>query len=59
MSYDEFNPYDPCEDCKAYGDDYVYDDDGELIYKCEECIHNSWLMGDDEEDEQSLRLIKK
>ena len=51
MSYDEFNPYDPCEDCKSYGDDYVYDDDGELIYKCEECIHNSWLMGDDKEDE--------
>lgn len=29
--------YDPCEDCKANGDDWYVDEDGEMRCACDEC----------------------
>ena len=29
--------YDVCYECTGYGDDYYYDDDGELVCACDGC----------------------
>ncbi len=29
--------YDPCNDCCADGDDYTYDEDGNLVSMCYDC----------------------
>ena len=33
-----------CYECTGYGDDYYYDDDGELVCACDEC----WVTRDTE-----------
>jgi len=42
---DDYN--DICYECGGYGDDYYYDDDGELVCACDEC----WVTKMREEDE--------
>ena len=29
--------YDPCEECRINGDDYYYDEDGDLMMNCYDC----------------------
>lgn len=29
--------FDPCEECRIYGDDYYYDEDGDLVSYCDDC----------------------
>lgn len=29
--------YDPCEECRLYGHDYSYDEDGDLMSNCYDC----------------------
>ena len=38
--YDEWDEYDPCEDCRINGDDYFENEDGELESYCEQCSMN-------------------
>ncbi len=38
---------DICYECEGYGDDYYYDDDGELVCACPEC----WVTKMQEEGE--------
>lgn len=37
---DPWDDYDYCYECTGYGDDYRYDDDGELVSNCDNCPHN-------------------
>lgn len=32
--------YDPCYECSGYGDDYHFDEDGELVSSCPDCPLN-------------------
>lgn len=32
--------YDRCYECRGYGDDYRYDEDGELVSACNDCPNN-------------------
>lgn len=34
--------YDYCEECAIYGDNYSYDEDGELVCICNECSLNPY-----------------
>lgn len=36
--YDIYNDY--CDECRAYGNNYSYDDQGELVSNCIECNFN-------------------
>lgn len=38
--YDPWDDYDWCYECTGYGDDYSYDEDGELVSNCDDCPHN-------------------
>ena len=39
--YDEYEDYyDHCYECTGYGDDYSFDEDGNLVSNCEDCPHN-------------------
>ena len=29
--------YNPCEECHNRGDDYYYDEDGDLMMRCHDC----------------------
>lgn len=31
-----------CYECKGYGDDYYFDENGDLIYYCAECPFNGY-----------------
>lgn len=31
---------DHCYECHGYGDDYYFDDDGELVSACDDCPFN-------------------
>ena len=31
---------DPCDECMGYGDDYMIDEDGDLICNCPTCFYN-------------------
>lgn len=33
----EFDEDDYCYECRGYGDDYYYSDDGELVCRCSQC----------------------
>lgn len=37
---DPWDDYDWCYECTGYGDDYSYDDDGELVSNCDNCPNN-------------------
>lgn len=32
--------FDWCDECRALGDDYFFDEDGELTCACVGCLHN-------------------
>ena len=38
---------DICYECRGYGDDYYYDDNGENVSACDECWVTKELEGDD------------
>lgn len=40
--------YDRCYECTGYGDDYILDENGELVSACDDCPFNDL---NDEEDE--------
>lgn len=40
--------YDYCDDCRGYGDDYTYDENGNLVSVCDECPRNPYGNEDDE-----------
>lgn len=35
-----------CEECRIYGDDYYFDDDGNLTCACDTC----WVYQDEEDE---------
>ena len=43
--FDEMDDYDPlddyCDECRVYGDDYSFDEDGKMVDNCVECPFNS------------------
>lgn len=39
-----------CNECRGYGDDYYFDEDGELVSACETCPNCSWRGEDSYED---------
>lgn len=45
---EKMDDYDPCEECHIYGDDYYYDEDGDLINYCDECPFGDIDWSDDE-----------
>ena len=32
--------YDRCYECRGYGDDYRYDENGDLVSACDDCPNN-------------------
>ena len=36
---DEWDDWDWCYECTGYGDDYYFDENGELVCACDDCIH--------------------
>jgi len=42
--------YDRCYECTGYGDNYSFDDDGELVCNCGDCLYNQVWHDDDEID---------
>lgn len=40
--------YDRCYECTGYGDDYYFDDNGDLVKYCSECPFNPDNDDDDE-----------
>lgn len=38
---DEWDEWDYCYECGGYGDDYSFDDNGELHCNCSDCPMNS------------------
>ena len=45
---DWFDDYDWCYECQGYGDDYYFDENGELVSACDDCPHkNAWRNDDD------------
>lgn len=39
--------YDYCYECTGYGDDYYYNENGELVSACDDCTHNPCNRDDD------------
>lgn len=37
---DPWDDYDWCYECTGYGDDYHYDENGELVSSCDDCPNN-------------------
>lgn len=35
-----WDDYDWCYECRGYGDDYHYNEDGELVSSCDDCPNN-------------------
>lgn len=41
QDYDDmYENYDICYECRGLGDDYYFDDDGELQCSCDRCLLN-------------------
>lgn len=40
--WDDWDDYDYCYECTGYGDDYYFDEDGELVCACDECPFQPW-----------------
>lgn len=38
--WDEWDEWDYCYECGGYGDDYSFDDNGELHWNCPDCPMN-------------------
>lgn len=43
---DEDDDWDYCYECSGYGDDYYFDDDGEMQCRCDECPFNPYRPDD-------------
>ena len=44
---DLFYDYDWCYECQGYGDDYYFDENGELVSACDDCPNkNAWRNDD-------------
>ena len=41
-----WDDYDWCDECTALGDDYYFDDNGELVSACDGCVHNEFAYDD-------------
>ena len=39
--YDPWDDDDYCDECRIYGDDYSFDEDGEMVDNCVDCPFNS------------------
>lgn len=39
--------YDRCYECQGYGDDYYVDEQGELVWACDDCSFNGRDYEDD------------
>lgn len=48
--YEEYEEYDVCYECGAYGYDYFINDDGELECYCSQCPFNPSKFDDDWDD---------
>lgn len=46
QDYTMWDDCDYCDECRGYGDDYSFDDDGELVDNCNECIFNPYREDD-------------
>jgi len=44
---DDDDAYDHCYECSGLGDDYSFDDDGELVSNCTDCPFNPSRNDDD------------
>lgn len=44
---DIYDYYDICYECKGYGDDYYFDENGDLICYCDECPFSGYDSEDD------------
>ena len=42
--------FDPCDECHERGDDYYYDDDGDLMLRCYDCPLWCWERREDEQN---------
>ena len=40
MTATEWDDADWCIECGAYGDDYYFDENGDLVCACDECVFN-------------------
>lgn len=42
MSDEEYDycEYDYCDECRIYGDDYSFDEDGDMVCNCDHCLSN-------------------
>lgn len=38
----DWDNYDYCYECRGLGDDYYFDEDGELVSACEDCPFLQW-----------------
>ena len=48
MTNDSMYEYGPCDDCRAYGDDYYFDKDGECMSRCYDCPFNVYVYDERE-----------
>lgn len=39
MYYNDYD-VDACYECQGYGDDYYFDEEGNMICACDECVYN-------------------
>lgn len=49
QDYTMWDDYDYCYECQGYGDDYSFDDDGELVDNCTDCAFNPYRKENDDE----------
>ena len=43
----DYNNSEICDECSGLGDDYYFDDSGELVCACTDCVFNDWSYDDD------------
>jgi hypothetical protein len=47
LFFDELRDnYDYCDECSGYGDDYLIDEDGELVCNCPDCPNRPGWWGE-------------
>ena len=44
---DEYDDYDPCDECKSLGDDYYVNENDEVVCACDNCPNNNLRWDDD------------
>lgn len=43
---DDWDDFEHCYECTGYGDDYYFDDNGDLVCACLDCIYNRYRLDD-------------